>query len=74
MIAIFVWPLQHLPLHFISTNYIYMKHTIKKLTSFADHLNKQYGKRGTKKREKYESGFELFKLSAVPQELSREKE
>ncbi len=32
------------------------------LTSFADHLDREYGKRGTKKREKYERGFEVFKL------------
>ena len=33
----------------------------KNLTSFADHLDKQYGKRGTTKREEFEQGFEAFK-------------
>jgi HTH-type transcriptional regulator / antitoxin HipB len=45
----------------------------KALTSFADHLDKQYGKRGTKKREAYEQEFEAFKLGVLIQEL-REKQ
>jgi len=32
------------------------------LTSLSDHLDLQYGKRGTETREKYEEGFEAFKL------------
>lgn len=43
------------------------------LTSFADHLDKQYGKKGTKKREAYEQEFEAFKLGVLIQEL-REKQ
>ena len=39
------------------------------LTSFEDHLNQQYGKRGTPEREKFEEGFEAFKLGAMIQEL-----
>ena len=35
------------------------------LTSFVDHLDKQYGKRGTKEREEFESGFESFKLGVM---------
>jgi len=31
------------------------------LTSFADHLDSQYGKRGTENRERYETEFEAFK-------------
>ena len=50
-----------------------MKKTNKNLTSFADHLDKQYGKRGTKKREKYEAGFEAFKLGVMLQELRKEQ-
>lgn len=38
-----------------------MKKENKNLTSFADHLDKQYGIRGTVTREKYEEGFEAFK-------------
>ena len=45
----------------------------KNLTSFADHLDQQYGKRGTKKREAYEQEFEAFKLGVLIQEM-REKQ
>lgn len=45
----------------------------KNLTSFADHLNKEYGKRGTKKREAYEREFEAFKVGVLIQEM-REKQ
>ena len=43
------------------------------LTSFADHLDNQYGKKGTSKREKYEQEFEAFKLGVMLQELRKEK-
>ena len=45
----------------------------KNLTAFADHLDKQYGIRGTAKREDYEQGFEAFKLGVLIQEM-REKQ
>jgi len=41
------------------------------LTSFADHLDSQYGKRGTEARENYEEGFEAFKLGIMIQELRK---
>ncbi len=50
-----------------------MKKANKNLTSFADHLDKQYGKRGAAKREKYEEGFEAFKLGVMLQELRKEQ-
>ena len=50
-----------------------MKKINKNLTSFADHLDKQYGKLGTPDREKYEEGFETFKLGAMLQDLRKEK-
>lgn len=50
-----------------------MKKTNKNLTSFADHLDKQYGKKGTPAREKYEEGFEAFKLGAMLQDLRKEQ-
>ena len=50
-----------------------MKKTNKNLTSFADHLDKQYGKRGIKKRETYEEGFEAFKLGVMLQELRKDQ-
>jgi HTH-type transcriptional regulator / antitoxin HipB len=43
----------------------------KNLTSFSDHIVKQYGKRGTKKREEYEEGFEAFKLGTMLQEMRK---
>jgi HTH-type transcriptional regulator / antitoxin HipB len=50
-----------------------MKKTINKnLTSFEDHLDQQYGKRGTPNREKFEEGFEAFKLGVMIQELRKE--
>ncbi len=50
-----------------------MKKTKNKLTSFLDHLDKQYGKRGTAKREIYENEFEAFRLGVILQELRKEK-
>jgi HTH-type transcriptional regulator / antitoxin HipB len=49
-----------------------MKKTNKNLTSFADHLDSEYGERGTDTREKYEEGFEAFKLGVMLQELRKE--
>ena len=54
-----------------------MNKTVKKqpkknLVSFADHLNAQYGKRGTQRREQFEQGFEAFKLGVMLQELRKE--
>ena len=42
------------------------------LTSFEDHLDQQYGKIGTPEREKFEEGFEAFKLGVMIQELRKE--
>ena len=44
-----------------------------KITTLSDHLDKQYGKRGSKKREQYEQEFEAFKLGVMLQELRIEK-
>ncbi|MDR2651332.1 MAG: helix-turn-helix transcriptional regulator, partial [Prevotellaceae bacterium] len=44
-----------------------------KLTSFSQYLDKEYGKRGTDKREEFEAGFETFKLGVMLQELRKEK-
>ena len=41
------------------------------LTSFTDHLDQQYGKRGTEERESFEEGFEAFKLGVMLQELRK---
>ncbi len=50
-----------------------MKKANNNLTSFTGHLDSQYGKRGTAKREKYEEEFESFKLGAMLQELRKEQ-
>jgi HTH-type transcriptional regulator/antitoxin HipB len=50
-----------------------MKKTKNNLTSFTDHLDKQFGKRGTATREEYENEFETFKLGVMLQELRKEK-
>lgn len=49
------------------------KETNNNLTSFADHLDEQYGKLGTEEREKFEEGFEAFKLGVMLQELRKEQ-
>ncbi len=41
----------------------------KNLSSFAEHVDQQYGRRGTKKREVYEQEFEAFKLGVLIQEM-----
>ena len=43
------------------------------LTSFADHLDHQLGKRGTRKREAYEQEFEAFKLGVLIQEMREQQ-
>ncbi|WP_373512577.1 helix-turn-helix domain-containing protein [Persicitalea sp.] len=50
-----------------------MKKTMNNLTSFADHLDEQYGAPGTDSREKYEQEFEAFKLGVMLQELRKSK-
>jgi len=42
------------------------------LTSFEDHLDQQYGTRGNPDREKFEEGFEAFRLGVMIQELRKE--
>jgi HTH-type transcriptional regulator/antitoxin HipB len=43
------------------------------LTSFTDHLDTQYGERGTPGREEFEEGFESFKIGVMLQELFKEQ-
>ena len=49
-----------------------MKKGKNNLTSFADHLDVQYGKKGTEERESFEEGFEAFKLGVMLQELRKD--
>ncbi len=50
-----------------------MKNTKNKITTFEEHLEKEYGKKGVRKRDKYEQGYEAFKLGVMIQELRKEK-
>jgi HTH-type transcriptional regulator/antitoxin HipB len=50
-----------------------MKTENKKITSFADHLDLEYGKSGTETREKYEEEFETFQLGVMLQEMRKEQ-
>lgn len=46
---------------------------INKIVSWDDHLNKKYGKSGSPKRDKYEEGFEMFKIGVLIQEARKQK-
>lgn len=43
------------------------------LTAFTDHLDAQYGKRGTPARERFEQEFEAFRLGALLQSMRKEQ-
>jgi len=45
----------------------------KNLTSFEDHLDAQYGKKGEPTREQWEQGFESFKIGVMIHEMREEK-
>ena len=45
----------------------------KMLTSFEDHLDEQYGKRGTEERERFETEFEAFRLGVMLQEIRKQQ-
>lgn len=45
----------------------------KNLTSLSDFVDKEYGVKGTKKREKFESEYETFKLGVLIQQARQEK-
>ncbi|RED95991.1 helix-turn-helix domain-containing protein [Marinoscillum furvescens] len=42
-----------------------------KIIDFDDHLNSEYGERGTESREAFEEGFEAFRLGVMLQELRK---
>ena len=51
-----------------------MKNKVNKnLTSFSGHLDNQYGKPGSTKREEYEQEFEVFKIGVLIQELRQKQ-
>ena len=45
----------------------------KKLTSLNDFIDKEVGKRGTKKRDKFEADYDAFKLGVMIQQARQEK-
>jgi len=45
----------------------------KNLTSFDDHLDQQYGKKGSPARDKFEQEFEAFKIGILIQEARKKK-
>ena len=45
----------------------------RKLKSLDEFVDEQYGKRGTPKREKFEEGFETFKIGVLIQQARIEK-
>jgi len=47
--------------------------TKNKIVTFAEHLDKEYGKRGTALRDKYEQEFEAFKLGVMLQEMRKQQ-
>lgn len=48
--------------------------TSKKLTSFDDHLNKEYGEPGTETRTIFEEAFETFKIGVISQEARKKQQ
>ena len=45
----------------------------KNLTSLDQFIDKEVGARGSKKREKFEAGYEVFRLGALIQQARQEK-
>lgn len=50
-----------------------MNKNSKNLSSYEDHLDWRYGKKGTPKRDKYEQEFEAFKIGVLIQEARKRK-
>jgi DNA-binding XRE family transcriptional regulator len=50
-----------------------MNMTENNLTSLDNFIDQEYGKRGTRKREKFEAGYETFKTGVMLQQARLEK-
>lgn len=50
-----------------------MKTENKKIKSFAQHLDEQYGESGTETRQKYEDEYDNFELGVLIQEMRKER-
>lgn len=48
--------------------------TNRKITSFDDHLDKQYGKIGTESRDKFQEEFETFRIGVLIQEARKKQQ
>ena len=46
---------------------------MKNITTFDEHLDRQYGEKGTGSRDNYEQGYETFKLGVLIQEARKRK-
>ncbi|MEO9474081.1 MAG: helix-turn-helix transcriptional regulator [Cyclobacteriaceae bacterium] len=44
-----------------------------KIIDFDDHLNSEYGERGSESREAFEEGFEAFRLGVMLQEMRKKQ-
>ena len=47
--------------------------TNKNITSWNDHIDKKYGKKGTKTRNEFDEGFEAFKIGVLIQEARKKQ-
>lgn len=45
----------------------------KNLTSLSDFIDQEHGSKGTKQREEFEAGYEVFKLGAMLQQARQAK-
>jgi DNA-binding XRE family transcriptional regulator len=43
----------------------------KNITTFDEHLDQRYGKRSTPSRDKFEQGFEIFKLGVMLEQMRK---
>jgi len=50
-----------------------MKTKKNNLVDFEEFIDEEYGSRGTKRREKFEEGYEAFKLGVMLQEMRKQK-
>ena len=50
------------------------KNEKNKKVDWDDHLDKKYGKKGTKSREKFEEEFEAFKIGVLIQEARKQRQ
>ncbi len=47
--------------------------TNKNITSWDEHIDKKYGKKGTKTRNEFDEGFEAFKIGVLIQEARKKQ-